>query len=119
MEEQESLMKLIRSILPAHLSESCSHCIRKGGNLIIYAHSAGMASQIRFYSVLLAKEFGRTANEKIEAVEIRHTRIQVEKDRSDFIAPSRSTNSTRSRTVPSAIAAIKQALTEDDRPNEK
>ena len=119
MEEQASLMKRIRSILPTHLSESCSHCMQKGGSVIIYAHSAGMASQIRFYSVLLAKELGRTADEKIEAVEIRHTRVQVEKHRSDCIAPSRSTFSERSRSVPSAIAAIKRALAEDDRSNEK
>jgi hypothetical protein len=119
MEEQASLMLLIRSALPLHLSASCKHCMRKGRTIIIYADSAGMASQIRFYSVLLKKELGKAADQAIESIEIRHSRMQAPSRHADFTDLSRATARTLPKCVPAAIAEIKLSLAEPDRSNDQ
>jgi Dna[CI] antecedent, DciA len=119
MEEQALLMKLICSTLPSQLSESCRFCLRKGRTLIIYADTAGMASQIRFYSALLTKELGKAGDQGIETVEIRRTSMQVANHHSDLLDPSRPKVGTQSVSVPSAIADIKQTLAEPDFLNRK
>jgi hypothetical protein len=93
--------------------------MRKGRTIIIYADSAGMASQIRFYSVLLKKELGKAADQAIESIEIRHSRMQAPSRHTDFTDLSRATARTLTKCVPAAIAEIKLSLAEPDRSNDQ
>jgi hypothetical protein len=54
--EQQRLLTLVKSVLPAELAAHALHCVVSGQRLLIYTEAASWASQIRFFhQVILNK----------------------------------------------------------------
>jgi hypothetical protein len=55
IEQQQRILKQIKTVLPDNLAKQTKHCLIKDHNLLVYTDSAIWASQLRFYnSAILA-----------------------------------------------------------------
>lgn len=71
IERQQSLLTLVRAVLPTDIAAQTRYCLIKNSVLLIYASSSAWATPLRFYSRQIQAEVQRKHGIKIEKVQLR------------------------------------------------
>lgn len=72
LQQQQQLLILIKSVLPAKLAEHASYCVISNQKVLIYTDKATWASQLRFYqSAILEAIITRSKHVNIAQVQMR------------------------------------------------
>lgn len=69
--EQNKLLTIVRTALPADLAKSVIHCVCSNQRLLLYTASASWASQLRFFHQSILKKLAETEYKNIQVVQVK------------------------------------------------
>ncbi|MBZ4202420.1 MAG: DUF721 domain-containing protein [Methylovulum sp.] len=88
------LMRKVKNVLPTQLASHVLHCLVKNRGLIVYTDAAIWASQLRFYSEVLAQTIKEESGAPVETVKIRLLTVTTGVSRDIKTSPRIPTKST-------------------------
>lgn len=80
--QQQQLLKRIKTVLPAELAAHTLYCVMKDTKLLLYTDSAIWSSQLRFYQQAILTEAREQGYQRLETLQIKLMTGHGEKARS-------------------------------------
>ncbi|MSR17449.1 MAG: DUF721 domain-containing protein [Methylococcaceae bacterium] len=74
IEQQRSLLSVVRSVLPEILAQHTLHCVIHDATLFIYTDASVWSSQLRFYNSTILVAIQKIVAEPIKTIQIRLSR---------------------------------------------
>lgn len=74
IEQQRSLLSVVRSVLPEILAQHTLHCVIHDTTLFIYTDASVWSSQLRFYNSTILVAIQKIVAEPIKTIQIRLSR---------------------------------------------
>jgi len=71
IEQQQRILKQIKTVLPDNLAKQTKHCLIKDHKLLVYTDSAIWASQLRFYNNAILASIQTLVKTPIESLQIK------------------------------------------------
>lgn len=69
--EQQRLLDMVKSVLPAEIAAHALHCVASGKRLLIYTASASWASQIRFFQQVILNKLRESGQRNISGLQVK------------------------------------------------
>lgn len=71
IDEQRQCLEMIKKALPADIAIHTMHCLVSGNQLLIYADSAGWASQIRYFQQAILNKMRESGQRNIRGIKVK------------------------------------------------
>lgn len=69
--EQQALLAVVKTALPAEIAAHVRHCVRSGKRLLIYTAAASWASQIRFFHEAILNKIAESGQQNVTSLQVR------------------------------------------------